>query len=75
VRIQTYEQAKDVIDRDPAIDPWVFWDSIGVELEAAQEIGRWSQKQAQIGGATIDWSTVMTLMEIGATLAKEGLSE
>lgn len=71
--IETFTHAKEIIDRDPGVDPEVFWNSVGVDLEVAKRMGQWACGQANLGGASMGFPDAMACMEIGATLAREGI--
>lgn len=73
MRITSNEQAQEVINRFPEIEPVLFWDSVGVDVEVAVAVGRWASRASAAHGTAVPFSDAMALMEIGATLAKEGL--
>lgn len=61
-------EASRILHEDPDIDPNVFWPSVGISYEVVQQV-------AQVGANAfgIDVRCILASMEIGATLAKEGL--
>lgn len=77
--IDTYKKAYEIINRDPEIDPGVFWPSVGVTEAVAREVGSHAMRNFNAlsrlagipGGGGATFGDIMAAMEIGATLAKE----
>lgn len=69
VSIHDYLEARRVVDRDPDIDPDIFWPRVGISVEAITAIGRDGIKaypQLHLGA-------MMSILEVGATLAEAGI--